>query len=56
MAGCGQPLAQVAQCRRVVAQPDCGGDEGSIVAGAENVIRARSIPGRTASLSVRYEF
>lgn len=31
-------------------------EEGSIVAGAENVIRARSIPGRTASLSVRYEF
>ena len=31
-------------------------EEGSIVAGAENVIRARSIPGRTASFSVRYEF
>ena len=31
-------------------------EEGSIVAGAENVIRARSIPGRNASLSVRYEF
>jgi predicted outer membrane repeat protein len=31
-------------------------EEGSIVAGTENIIRARSIPGRTASLSVRYEF
>lgn len=31
-------------------------EEGSIVEGAENIIRARAIPGRTASLSVRYEF
>ena len=31
-------------------------EEGSIVGGTENIIRARSIPGRTASLSVRYEF
>lgn len=31
-------------------------EEGSIVEGAQNIIRARSIPGRTASLSVRYEF
>lgn len=31
-------------------------EEGSIVANTQNVIRARSIPGRTASLSVRYEF
>jgi outer membrane receptor protein involved in Fe transport len=31
-------------------------EEGSIVAGAENIIRARSIPGRTTTLSVRYEF
>lgn len=31
-------------------------EEGSIVSGAENVIRARSIPGRTATLSLRYEF
>ncbi len=31
-------------------------EEGSIVAGTENIIRARSIPGRTASVSLRYEF
>ncbi len=31
-------------------------EEGSIVAGAENIIRARSIPGRTATVSLRYEF
>jgi outer membrane receptor protein involved in Fe transport len=31
-------------------------EEGSIVEGAENIIRARSIPGRTATLSLRYEF
>lgn len=31
-------------------------EEGGIVANTENIIRARSIPGRTASLSVRYEF
>ena len=31
-------------------------EEGSIVANTQNIIRARSIPGRTASLSVRYEF
>jgi outer membrane receptor protein involved in Fe transport len=31
-------------------------EEGSIVAGTENIIRARSIPGRSTSLSLRYEF
>ncbi len=31
-------------------------EEGSIVSGTENIIRARSIPGRTATISVRYEF
>jgi outer membrane receptor protein involved in Fe transport len=31
-------------------------EEGSIVPNTQNIIRARSIPGRTASLSVRYEF
>lgn len=31
-------------------------EEGAIIEGAENIIRARAIPGRTASLSVRYEF
>ncbi|PKM01471.1 MAG: TonB-dependent receptor, partial [Gammaproteobacteria bacterium HGW-Gammaproteobacteria-7] len=31
-------------------------EEGSIVAGAENIIRARTIPGRTALLSLRYDF
>ncbi len=31
-------------------------EEGSIVAGTENIIRARSIPGRTATVSLRYEF
>jgi outer membrane receptor protein involved in Fe transport len=31
-------------------------EEGEIINGVENIIRARAIPGRTASLSVRYEF
>lgn len=31
-------------------------EEGAIVANTTNIIRARSIPGRTASLSIRYEF
>ena len=31
-------------------------EEGAIVANTENVIRARSIPGRTISLGIRYEF
>lgn len=31
-------------------------EEGAITEGVDNIIRARSIPGRTASLSVRYEF
>ena len=31
-------------------------EEGSIVEGVENIIRARSIPGRTSSVSLRYEF
>ncbi len=31
-------------------------EEGAIVEGVDNIIRARSIPGRTASLSLRYEF
>ena len=31
-------------------------EEGAIVAGSENVIRARSIPGRTATVSLRWEF
>ena len=31
-------------------------EEGAIVDGTENIIRARSIPGRTISASVRYEF
>ena len=31
-------------------------EEGAIVGGAENIIRARSIPGRTLSASIRYEF
>jgi outer membrane receptor protein involved in Fe transport len=31
-------------------------EEGSIVAGTENIIRARSIPGRTSTVSLRYEF
>ncbi|MCC7249835.1 MAG: TonB-dependent receptor [Lysobacter sp.] len=31
-------------------------EEGSIVANTQNIIRARSIPGRTATVSVRFEF
>ena len=31
-------------------------EEGAIVGGTENIIRARSIPGRTISASIRYEF
>ncbi len=31
-------------------------EEGAIVEGADNIIRARTIPGRTALLSLRYDF